>query len=72
MFWSGMLVGVFIGAGFGILIMALAVSASSDDPVGDDSYLEEDLLFEAGEELVPDESLENETSEDILEGNKTE
>lgn len=69
MFWSGMLVGVFIGAGVGILIMALAVSASSDDTV-DDSYLEDDFLFEAGEELIPEEPLKDETSKDTPEGNR--
>lgn len=59
MFWNGMIVGIFVGAAMGILVMALVISASSNDDAEVDSYLDDSTLFEAGEELVPDEEKED-------------
>ncbi|NLL70908.1 MAG: hypothetical protein GX238_07230 [Epulopiscium sp.] len=51
MFWTGIIVGIFIGAILGILIVSMAISAT-------DSYKKENNLvtyeMEASQELVPE------------------
>ncbi|HOQ17859.1 MAG TPA: hypothetical protein PLC16_12225 [Defluviitaleaceae bacterium] len=51
MFWSGLVIGIFIGAGLGILVMSMAISVGRRDYDADyRTYYE----TEHSEELVPD------------------
>ncbi|WP_058486439.1 hypothetical protein [Defluviitalea phaphyphila] len=51
MFWTGVIIGIFIGSALGILIMSMAISASRNS--SEDHSLEK-YGMEASKELSPD------------------
>lgn len=50
MFWTGIIIGIFIGAALGILIMSIAISAARNSPEEHNRY---SYGTEASEELSP-------------------
>ena len=51
MFWSGIVIGIFIGAGLGILVMSMAISVGRKDYNSD---YRSAYGMENSEELAPD------------------
>ncbi|NLK21293.1 MAG: hypothetical protein GX308_04270 [Epulopiscium sp.] len=55
MFWSGIIIGIFIGSALGVLVMSMAISAANNTEARYQHRTAYDM--EASEELSPD--LEN-------------
>ncbi|NLM13745.1 MAG: hypothetical protein GX209_08395 [Epulopiscium sp.] len=50
MFWTGIIIGIFIGAALGILVMSMAISAARNNSEEQRSSV---YGMEASEELIP-------------------
>ncbi|WP_341876802.1 hypothetical protein [Defluviitalea saccharophila] len=61
MFWTGIIIGIFIGAALGILVMSMAVSAARNNT---EDQRRAAYSMEASEELTPNVNYQKENEKD--------
>lgn len=61
MFWTGIIIGIFIGAALGILVMSMAVSAARNNS---EDQRRVTYSMEASEELTPNVNYQKEKEKD--------